>query len=77
MQTAILGLSEIIVTMGLAHFWLGERLTTIQWIGATLLIVSMALIGLEKTQPKRGPGGLLGWLSPPGLPADFPWQPHD
>ncbi len=77
MQTAILGLSELIVTMGMAHFWLGERLTTIQWIGAILLIISMALIGLEKSQPKSKPGGLLSWLSPPGLPADIPWQPHD
>lgn len=78
MQTAILGLSELLVTMGMAHFWLGERLTTIQWIGAILLIVSMVLIGLEKPKKtKRRPGGLLSWLSPPGLPADFPWQPHD
>jgi drug/metabolite transporter (DMT)-like permease len=77
MQTAILGLSEILVTMAMAHFWLGERLTTIQWIGAILLITSMALIGLEKKQPKRSPGGLLSWLSPPSLPSDFPWQPHD
>jgi drug/metabolite transporter (DMT)-like permease len=77
MQTAILGLSELLVTMAMAHFWLGERLTTIQWIGATLLIISMTLIGLEKPQPKRSPGGLLSWLSPPNLPTDFPWQPHD
>ena len=77
MQTAILGLSEILITMALAYYWLGERLTVIQWIGAIMLIVSMALIGLEKSQPKRSPGGLLSWISPPSLPADFPWQPHD
>ncbi len=77
MQTALLGLSEILVTMVLAYYWLGERLTTIQWVGALLLITSMALIGLEKAKPKRSPGGLLSWLSPPGLPTDFPWQPHD
>jgi drug/metabolite transporter (DMT)-like permease len=77
MQTAILGLSELLVTMAMAHFWLGERLTAIQWIGATLLIISMALIGLERSQTKRSPGGLLSWLSPPSLPTDIPWQPHD
>ncbi len=77
MQTAILGLSELVITMGMAHFWLDERLTTIQWIGAILLLTSMGLIGLERSQPKRSPGGLLSWLSPPGLPADFPWQPRD
>ena len=77
MQTAILGLSELLVTMAMAHFWLGERLTTTQWLGATLLLVSMALIGLEKPQPNHSTGGLLSWLSPPSLPTDFPWQPHD
>jgi len=77
MQTAILGLSELVVTMALAYIWLGERLTTIQWAGAILLLISMGLIGLEKPQQKDSPGGLLSWLSPPSLPTDFPWQPHD
>lgn len=77
MQTAILGLSELIVTMALAYIWLGERLSLIQWIGAFLLIASMALIGFEKPQPKRLPGGWLSWISPPTLPSDIPWQPHD
>jgi drug/metabolite transporter (DMT)-like permease len=77
MQTAILGLSELIITMGLAHFYLDEHLTSTQWIGAILLIISMGLIGLEKTPPKRSPGGLLSWLSPPNFPTNFPWQPHD
>jgi len=78
MQTAILGLSELLVTMAFAQLWLGERLTPAQWIGAILLLISLSLIGVEKpTQAKRKPGGLLSWLSHPSLPTDFPWQPHE
>lgn len=78
MQTAILGLSELLVTMAFAQLWLGERLTIVQWVGAILLLASLSLIGLEKpTQAKRRPGGLLSWLSHPSLPTDFPWQPHE
>jgi drug/metabolite transporter (DMT)-like permease len=78
MQTAILGLSELLVTMAFAQIWLGERLSPAQWAGAILLLMSLSLIGLEKpTQAKRKPGGLLSWLSHPSLPTDFPWQPHE
>jgi len=76
MQTAVLGLSELIVTMVMAYVWLGERLSTQQWIGAVLLIVSMALVGMEKPKPiKRTPGGWLSWLSHPTLPSDLPGNP--
>jgi drug/metabolite transporter (DMT)-like permease len=78
MQTAILGLSELIVTMLAAQLWLGERLNAIQWAGAVLLSISLVLIGLEKKSPqKRSPGGWLSWLSHPSLPSDLPWQPHE
>jgi drug/metabolite transporter (DMT)-like permease len=78
MQTALLGLSELLVTIFFAHFWLGERLTPVQWMGAILLVISLLLIGLEKpSPPKRRPGGVLSWLTHPNLPTDFPWQPHE
>jgi drug/metabolite transporter (DMT)-like permease len=78
MQTALLGLSELLVTMGLAQLWLGERMSTLQWIGAFFLCVSLVLIGLEKPQQKpQRPGGWLSWLSHPTLPSDIPWQPHE
>ncbi len=78
MQTALLGLGELLVTMAMAHVWLGERLSTSQWIGALFLAISLLLIGLEKpTQRKNGTGGLLGWLSHPSLSKDIPWQPHE
>lgn len=78
MQTAILGLSELLITMLMAQVWLGERFNIQQWMGVFLLGLSIFLIGLEKTPPKkRDPGGWLSWLSHPTLPSDLPWQAHD
>jgi len=77
MQTALLGLSELLVTVVFAHLWLNERFTIEQWLGVILLCVSLGLIGLEKSPPKkRSTGGFLSWLRPAGLPTDS-WQPHD
>ena len=77
MQTALLGLSELLVTLSFSYFWLGESFTTTQWIGAALLVTSLILVGLDKRPPqKTSPGGFLSWLRPAGLGADT-WQPHD
>jgi len=77
MQTAMLGLSELLVALIFSYFWLGESFTTTQWIGAGLLVTSMMLVGLDKQPPqKTSPGGFLSWLRPAGLGADT-WQPHD
>jgi len=77
MQTALLGLSELLVTLSFSYFWLGESFTTTQWIGAALLATSLILVGLDKRPPqKTSPGGFLSWLRPAGLGADT-WQPHD
>ncbi len=75
MQTALLGLSEIIITLFFAHIWLGERLNTQQWIGAILMITSLLLVVFDK-QPgrKRPSAGWLSWLSPPGNPTDMSWR---
>ncbi len=68
MQTAILGLGEILITVGMAGLWLGERLSFGQWIGALLLATILALTGIDKPPPRKSaPGGWLSWLSPPGL----------
>jgi len=78
MQTALLGLGELLVTMLMAHLWLGERMTSLQWVGALLLSLTLVLIGLEKPQKgKRHTGGWLSWLSHPNLPSDVPWQPRE
>ncbi|HMD87584.1 MAG TPA: DMT family transporter [Anaerolineaceae bacterium] len=76
LQTAILGLGELIVTIVLAQFWLGERLSTLQWVGAFLLTTNLLLVGFDKFTPeKRLTSGILSWLNPPKIPStDIPWQ---
>lgn len=66
MQTALLGLSELLVTLLLSFFWLGETLAWTQWIGAVMLLLSMLLVAWEKSPPpKERQGGWLGWLTGP------------
>ena len=67
MQTALLGLLELLVTLGFSIAWLHEKLTGTQWIGATILCLSTLLVYFEKPGGNRKPGrsGWLGWLTPP------------
>jgi drug/metabolite transporter (DMT)-like permease len=65
MQTALLGLGELLVTILLAQWWLGERLSIAQWIGSLLLSVNLILVGFEKSTPIANRNGLLEWLQPP------------
>jgi drug/metabolite transporter (DMT)-like permease len=75
MQTALLGLGELLITLVFAYFLLAERFSASQWMGALLLLSSLALVALEKTPTrKKSAGGWLGWLRPP-IPADLTWQP--
>jgi len=78
MQTALLGLGELLVAVFLAQIWLGDRLTVPQWIGAILLAVCLLLIGADKHTPdRRHTSGWLAWLNPPKIsPGDIPWQSH-
>ncbi|HLF72792.1 MAG TPA: DMT family transporter [Anaerolineales bacterium] len=72
MQTALLGLGELLVAVPFSLLLLGESLTTIQWVGTAGLGVSLLLVWFEK--PPLQPGhtqGLLSWLQPPEFPADF------
>ena len=64
MQTALLGLAELIVTLLLSRVWLGERLATLQWVGALALTASLLLVYLEKTSRPSMPNstGWLAWL---------------
>jgi len=74
MQTALLGLGELLVALVFAQALLGESLTPLQWGGAGLIFAALALMLLEKTPPpKRFQGGWLVWLRPPGLPGDMRW----
>jgi len=74
METALLGLMELIVTIGLSLVWLNETLTPTQWIGAAILILSTLLVYFETPLDNRNPphhSGWLSWLRPPGPPPDL------
>ena len=67
MQTALIGIAEILVTLLLALTLLNEALSPRQWIGAAMLIGSLLLIGREPTlgspiklrsKPRKAPSAL-------------------
>lgn len=77
MQTAMLGMGELLITLLFARLILGESFTIAQWIGASLLVLSLGMVALDKSPTKRGGGGgFLSWLGAASLPADI-WRPHD
>lgn len=72
MQTALLGLGELLVAIIFSHLLLGESFTQLQWLGTAGLGISLLLVWFEK--PPVHPihtHGLLSWLQPPDFPADF------
>lgn len=77
LQTALLGLGELLVTVALSHFWLGEQMSLWQWIGTVLLCASLVLVGFDRLPPeKRYSTGWLAWLNPPKISSsEFPWHP--
>jgi len=79
MQTALLGLSELLVTVTFGHILLGERLTLLQWLGSAGLVLSLLLVRNDPTPPPRkgGPDGWLNWIQPKDVPPNIPWGPHD
>jgi drug/metabolite transporter (DMT)-like permease len=78
MQTAMLGLTELLITISFSHILLQERLNLYQWLGLGLLALILYLVRYEKPAPVRaGSGGWLSWLVPPQIPSKYPWQPHD
>lgn len=44
MQTAIMAIAEMGVSLGLAFVFLGDRLTSIQWVGVAVLSASILLV---------------------------------
>jgi drug/metabolite transporter (DMT)-like permease len=65
LDTALIGLGEIIITLSLAWFWLGERLTIAQWMGALLLATTIMLLPFDQRKRQDPPiGGWLRWLLP-------------
>jgi drug/metabolite transporter (DMT)-like permease len=73
MQTALLGLGELLVAILFSHLLLDERLTVLQWIGMGGLGISLLLVWFERpiTHPPVHTQGVLSWLQPPDFPADF------
>jgi drug/metabolite transporter (DMT)-like permease len=71
-QTALLGLGELLVAILFSHILLNESLTLLQWLGALGLGGSLLLVWFEKppTHPNH-PHGLLGWLQPPDFRSDY------
>lgn len=72
MQTALLGLGELLVAITFSHLLLNESLTQLQWLGTAGLGVSLLLVWFEK--PPQSPlhtHGLLSRIQPPDFPADF------
>lgn len=67
MQTSLISLGELVVTILIASFWLGEHLSQHQFLGAILLIVSIILVMFDQSPPpQRQRRGWLRWLSIPG-----------
>ncbi|WKZ38778.1 MAG: DMT family transporter [Anaerolineales bacterium] len=73
MQTALLGLAELLIAIILSNLFLGENLSATQWLGAAGLGISLILVMYEKPAPPvhSGKTGWLSWIRPPGLPKDM------
>ena len=85
-QTSLFGLAELLVTIALAVWLLGERLNMTQWAGAILLTLILLLAAIDREPPgSRRMRGWLFWLrlpisaradldpeSMPNLPNDMP-----
>ncbi len=79
MQTALLGLAELLVTIFFSYLWLHDQLLWTQWLGAGILCASLLLVRFEKPHPAhRGSrNGWFSWIRPPDLPDNVPWGPHE
>ena len=79
MQTALLGLAELLVTIVFSHIWLHDQLLLTQWLGAAVLCVSLLLVGFEKhhTAHRGNRTGFFSWIRPPDVPGNIPWGPHE
>ncbi len=51
-QTALLGVFEVVVTIGIASVFLNESLTLVQWLGAAVLLFSIFLVRFERGIPR-------------------------
>ncbi|MCX8062850.1 MAG: DMT family transporter [Anaerolineales bacterium] len=64
-QTALLGVTELLVTLVFARVWLQETLNGLQWIGLILISSSILLISIEKPlQRQPAKSSWFHWLHP-------------
>jgi drug/metabolite transporter (DMT)-like permease len=79
MQTALLGLAELLIAILFSYIWLHENLLPTQWLGAIALSVSLLLVKFEKspTHNQNGRSGWFSWIRSPEAPRDVPWGPHE
>lgn len=65
LQTALLGVTELLVTLIFAKIWLSETLNGIQWVGVILIILSILMISIEKPLQRRAAkSSWFHWLQP-------------
>lgn len=75
MQTALLGLGELLITILFSYYWLHESLSAMQWLGAMGLAISLLLVRAEPTAPqKHSSDGWFSWIRSPASPKDA-WGP--
>jgi len=79
LQTALLGLAELLIAIFFSYIWLHETLLWTQWLGAIGLAISLLLVKFESPHLHRqdGKNGWFSWIHPPDIPQDFPWGPHE
>ena len=73
MQTALLGLAELLIAILFSNILLGENLSPLQWLGAIGLGLSLLLVMFDPPQPPTysGKTGWLSWIRAPALPKDI------
>jgi drug/metabolite transporter (DMT)-like permease len=72
MQTALLGLAELLIAIFFSSLLLGESLSLMQWLGALGLSISLILVMYESPTPPTHSGktGWFSWIRPPSLPKE-------
>lgn len=73
MQTALLGLAELLIAILFSSILLGENLSPLQWLGALGLGISLILVMYENAPAPAysGKTGWLSWIRAPDLPKDI------
>lgn len=69
MQTALLGMLEVLVTLAIAYALLAERLTWLQWLGAGIIVLSVLLVRFERNVPR-----FIDWWA--AIYTRLRWPPH-